>query len=209
MLQNGSTPGPGSLSSRTTVQGIARVAIRPMPCFIPTVISEPIDLSEATGSASVGASLIFDAGDAVAVSCRSPTAFFSLAGVGLVITCLRPQLFQAGCRTGWMAKKKQDPPALLPWATAKTVASYTGIILESAVSIGAKLARCFRFGGGTALLVAFCCPLLTAVASGSSWKRLMGQVQDGSFQAVDLRNFASFFGGDAGHQIALQATGTG
>ncbi|MCT4366844.1 MULTISPECIES: hypothetical protein [Synechococcaceae] len=116
---------------------------------------------------------------------------FFLAGVGLVISLLCGLTFSKLVQNrldGW----KQDRLALLPLGTAETVASYTGIILGVSLFIGGSL-QVFGFGGGTALLVAFLLSLLTAGGLWIQLERLMGQVQDGSFKAVDFDNFDQFF----------------
>ena len=70
--------------------------------------------------------------------------------------------------------------------------SYAGIILGITLFIGGSL-QVFGFSGGIALLVSFVLSLGTAGALWVQLERLMGQVQDGSFSAVDFDNFDQFF----------------
>jgi hypothetical protein len=51
----------------------------------------------------------------------------------------------------------------------------------------------FGFSSGAALLVSFILSLGTAGALWVQLERLMGQVQDGTFSAVDFDNFDQFF----------------
>ncbi|MCT0202750.1 hypothetical protein [Synechococcus sp. CS-603] len=160
-----------------------------MPAF--AVISEPIDLSEATALASGGGFTDLDAHEMLLQYVPIGQPPFFLAGVGLVISLLCGLTFSKLVQNrldGW----KQDRLALLPLGTAETVASYTGIILGVSLFIGGSL-QVFGFGGGTALLVAFLLSLLTAGGLWIQLERLMGQVQDGSFKAVDFDNFDQFF----------------
>jgi hypothetical protein len=58
--------------------------------------------------------------------------------------------------------------------------------------IGGSL-QVFGFACGAALLVAFVLSLATAGGLWVQLERLMGQVQDGTFRAVDFDNFEQFF----------------
>jgi hypothetical protein len=51
----------------------------------------------------------------------------------------------------------------------------------------------FGFGGGAALLVALLLSLATASALWVQLERLMAQVENGTFSAVDFDNFDQFF----------------
>jgi hypothetical protein len=51
----------------------------------------------------------------------------------------------------------------------------------------------FGFGAGTALLVALMLALLTGGALWVQLERLMSQVEEGRFRAVDFDNFDEFF----------------
>jgi hypothetical protein len=58
--------------------------------------------------------------------------------------------------------------------------------------IGGSL-QIFGFGGGAALLVALLLSLATAGALWVQLERLMAQVENGTFSAVDFDNFDQFF----------------
>ncbi|WP_399234864.1 MULTISPECIES: hypothetical protein [Synechococcales] len=155
------------------------------------VISEPIDLSEAASLLAGGGFGDLDAQEILLQYVPVGQPPFFLAGVGLLISLLCGLTFSRLVQNrldGW----KQDRLALLPLGTAETVASYTGIIMGVTLFIGGSL-QVFGFGGGTALLVAFLLSLLTAGGLWIQLERLMGQVQDGSFRAVDFDNFDQFF----------------
>ena len=89
---------------------------------------------------------------------------------------------------GW----KQDRLALLPLGTAVVTIPYMGIVLGITLFIGGGL-QVFGFSAGAALLVSFVLSVGTAGALWVQLERLMGQVQDGTFSAVDFDNFDQFF----------------
>jgi hypothetical protein len=89
---------------------------------------------------------------------------------------------------GW----KQDRLALLPLANRETILPWIGLVVGVTLFIGASL-QVFGFAAGTALLVAFVLSLLTAGALWVQLSRLMRQVQEGRFKAVDFDNFDEFF----------------
>jgi hypothetical protein len=89
---------------------------------------------------------------------------------------------------GW----KQDRLALLPLADATTTAPYIGVILGVTLFIGGSL-QVFGFAAGAALLVALLLSLATAGALWVQLERLMSQVENGTFSAVDFDNFDQFF----------------
>jgi hypothetical protein len=89
---------------------------------------------------------------------------------------------------GW----KQDRLALLPLANRETILPWIGLVVGVTLFIGASL-QVFGFASGTALLVAFVLSLLTAGALWVQLSRLMRQVQEGRFKAVDFDNFDEFF----------------
>jgi hypothetical protein len=89
---------------------------------------------------------------------------------------------------GW----KQDRLALLPLGGLETNLAFTGIVLGITLFIGASLSV-FGFSLGTALLVSFAMSLATAGALWVQLEKLMAQVQDGTFKAVDFDNFDQFF----------------
>jgi hypothetical protein len=89
---------------------------------------------------------------------------------------------------GW----KQDRLALLPISNLETTLPYAGLVIGVTLFIGASL-QVFGFAAGAALLVAFVLSLLTGGALWVQLERLMAQVQDGTFRAVDFDNFDQFF----------------
>jgi hypothetical protein len=89
---------------------------------------------------------------------------------------------------GW----KQDRLALLPLGGFETNLAYTGIVAGITLFIGGSL-QIFGFGGGAALLVALLLSLATAGALWVQLERLMAQVENGTFSAVDFDNFDQFF----------------
>ena len=113
------------------------------------------------------------------------------AGLGLAIAMLCGLTFAKLVQQrldGW----KQDRLALLPLGSAEITIPYMGIVIGITLFIGGSL-QVFGFGGGTALLVSFVLSLGTAGALWVQLERLMGQVQDGNFSAVDFDNFDQFF----------------
>lgn len=113
------------------------------------------------------------------------------AGLGLAIAVLCGLTFAKLVQQrldGW----KQDRLALLPLGSTEITIPYMGIVIGITLFIGGSL-QVFGFGGGTALLVSFVLSLGTAGALWVQLERLMGQVQDGNFSAVDFDNFDQFF----------------
>ena len=87
---------------------------------------------------------------------------------------------------------KQDRLPLLPLGRLQTILPWVGLLLGVTLFIGASL-QVFGFAPGAALLLAF---LLSLATGGALWvqlERLMQQVQDGNFKAVDFDNFDEFF----------------
>ncbi|MCP9848399.1 hypothetical protein [Cyanobium sp. Morenito 9A2] len=116
---------------------------------------------------------------------------YAVAILGLVIGMVCGLTFAKVIQNrleGW----KQDRLPLLPLARLETVAPAIGIVLGITLFIGGSL-QVFGFGGGTALLVALLLSLLTAGALWVQLARLMGQVDAGTFKAVDFDNFDQFF----------------
>jgi hypothetical protein len=114
-----------------------------------------------------------------------------LAGIGLAMAVLCGLTFAKMVQNrleGW----KQDRLALLPIANLETTLPYAGIVIGVTLFIGASL-QVFGFAAGAAVLVAFVLSLLTGGALWVQLERLMGQVQDGTFSAVDFDNFDQFF----------------
>ncbi|MEB3321931.1 MAG: hypothetical protein VKI81_03820 [Synechococcaceae cyanobacterium] len=116
---------------------------------------------------------------------------YLLAGVGLAIGVLCGLTFARLVRDrleGW----KQDRLALLPLARRETVLPWTGLVIGVTLFLGGSL-QVFGFAAGAALLISF---LLSVATAGALWvqlSRLMGQVQAGTFSAVDFDNFDQFF----------------
>ena len=68
----------------------------------------------------------------------------------------------------------------------------SGIIVGITLFIGGSL-QIFGFASGAALLVAFVLSMATAGALWVQLERLMTQVENGTFSAVDFDNFDEFF----------------
>ena len=116
---------------------------------------------------------------------------YLVAGVGLAIGVLCGLTFARLVQDrleGW----KQDRLALLPLGNAATTLPYIGVVIGITLFIGGSL-QVFGFSSGAALLVSFILSLGTAGALWVQLERLMGQVQDGTFSAVDFDNFDQFF----------------
>ena len=116
---------------------------------------------------------------------------YLVAGVGLAIAMLCGLTFAKLVEQrleGW----KQDRLALLPLGTAVVTIPYMGVVLGITLFIGGGL-QVFGFSAGAALLVSFVLSVGTAGALWVQLERLMGQVQDGTFSAVDFDNFDQFF----------------
>ncbi|WP_216900303.1 hypothetical protein [Synechococcus sp. CCY 9618] len=116
---------------------------------------------------------------------------YLLAGIGLAMAILCGLTFAKMVQNrleGW----KQDRLALLPITNFETMLPYTGIVIGVTLFIGGSL-QVFGFAAGAAILAAFILSLLTGGALWVQLERLMGQVQDGTFSAVDFDNFDQFF----------------
>jgi len=116
---------------------------------------------------------------------------YLVAGLGLAIAMLCGLTFAKLVEQrleGW----KQDRLALLPLGTAVVTIPYMGVVLGVTLFIGGSL-QVFGFSAGAALLVSFVLSVGTAGALWVQLERLMGQVQDGTFSAVDFDNFDQFF----------------
>jgi hypothetical protein len=116
---------------------------------------------------------------------------YLVAGIGLAIAMLCGLTFAKLVQQrldGW----KQDRLALLPLGTAVVTIPYMGVVLGITLFIGGSL-QVFGFSAGAALLVSFVLSVGTAGALWVQLERLMGQVQDGTFSAVDFDNFDQFF----------------
>jgi hypothetical protein len=114
-----------------------------------------------------------------------------VAGVGLAIGVLCGLTFAKLVQDrleGW----KQDRLALLPLGTMAITLPYIGVVIGITLFIGGSL-QVFGFSAGVALLVSFVLSIATAGALWVQLERLMGQVEDGTFSAVDFDNFDQFF----------------
>ena len=116
---------------------------------------------------------------------------YLLAGLGLLMGVLCGLTFSRLVQLkldGW----KQDRLTLLPLGTPEITMSYTGILIGVTLFIGCCL-QIFGFAAGAALLVALVLSLLTGGALWVQLERLMLQVEQGKFKAVDFDNFDGFF----------------
>jgi hypothetical protein len=116
---------------------------------------------------------------------------YLVAGAGLAMGVLCGLTFAKLVQNrleGW----RQDRLALLPLASRETVLPWMGLVIGVTLFIGGSL-QVFGFASGTALLVAFVLSIATAGGLWVQLERLMGQVQDGTFKAVDFDNFDQFF----------------
>ena len=116
---------------------------------------------------------------------------YVLAGIGLAMGILCGLTFARLGQNkldGW----KQDRLALLPLGNFETNLPYTGIVVGITLFIGGSL-QIFGFSSGAALLVAFVLSMATAGALWVQLERLMTQVENGTFSAVDFDNFDEFF----------------
>ena len=116
---------------------------------------------------------------------------YLVAGVGLAIGVLCGLTFAKLVQDrleGW----KQDRLALLPLGNVSITLPYIGVVIGITLFIGGSL-QAFGFSAGVALLVSFVLSIATAGALWVQLERLMGQVEDGTFSAVDFDNFDQFF----------------
>ena len=120
-----------------------------------------------------------------------PQPPYLMAGIGLLMSVLCGLTFGRLVQNkldGW----KMDRLPLLPLATAEILLSFSGTLIGVTLFIGCCL-QIFGFAAGAALLVAFVMSLLTGGALFAQLERLMQQVEDGNFKAVDFDNFDEFF----------------
>ena len=151
----------------------------------------PINLSEAAQDLATGDFGDLDAAEIFLEYAPIQAPPYLVAGLGLAIGVLCGLTFARMVQNkleGW----KQDRLNLLPLGSWGLNLSYAGVILGITLFIGGSL-QVFGFSGGIALLVSFVLSLGTAGALWVQLERLMGQVQDGSFSAVDFDNFDQFF----------------
>jgi hypothetical protein len=151
----------------------------------------PINLSEAAQDMASGDYGDLDAQEILLEFAPYLQPPYVLAGVGLAMGVLCGLTFARLVQdrlNGW----KQDRLAMLPLGCFETNLSYTGIILGITLFIGGSL-QIFGFAAGAAFLVALLLSLATAGALWVQLERLMSQVENGTFSAVDFDNFDQFF----------------
>ena len=151
----------------------------------------PINLSEAAQDMASGDYGDLDAQEILLEFAPYLQPPYMVAGVGLAMGVLCGLTFARLVQdklNGW----KQDRLALLPLGCFETNLSYTGIVLGITLFIGGSL-QIFGFAAGAAFLVALLLSLATAGALWVQLERLMSQVENGTFSAVDFDNFDQFF----------------
>jgi len=159
--------------------------------FWPFLVSAPIDLQEAVDAAAGGNYGDLDAAEILLEFAPLSQPPYLVAGAGLAIGILCGLTFSrlvSERLDAW----KQDRLPLLPLGRLQTILPWVGLLLGVTLFIGGSL-QVFGFAPGAALLLAF---LLSLATGGALWvqlERLMQQVQDGKFKAVDFDNFDEFF----------------
>ena len=151
----------------------------------------PINLSEAAQDLASGDYGDLDMNEILLEFAPILQPPYVLAGIGLAMGVLCGLTFARLVQNkldGW----KQDRLALLPLGCFETNLAYTGIVAGITLFIGGSL-QIFGFSGGAALLVALLLSLATAGALWVQLERLMAQVENGTFSAVDFDNFDQFF----------------
>ena len=151
----------------------------------------PINLSEAAQDLATGDFGDLDPSEILLEFAPIFQPPYVLAGIGLAMGILCGLTFARLIQNkldGW----KQDRLALLPLGNFETNLPYTGIVVGITLFIGGSL-QIFGFSSGAALLVAFVLSMATAGALWVQLERLMTQVENGTFSAVDFDNFDEFF----------------
>ena len=151
----------------------------------------PINLSEAAQDFATGDFGDLEPGDILLEFAPMFQPPYVLAGIGLAMGILCGLTFAKLVQNkldGW----KQDRLALLPLGNFETNLPYAGIVVGITLFIGGSL-QIFGFASGAALLVAFVLSMATAGALWVQLERLMTQVENGTFSAVDFDNFDEFF----------------
>jgi hypothetical protein len=167
------------------------VPAAPITALTVPPIEAPINLSEAGLDLASGLYGDLDADTILLEFAPMLQAPYVLAGVGLAMGVLCGLTFARLVQerlNGW----KQDRLAMLPLGCLETNLPYAGIVIGITLFIGGSL-QVFGFASGAALLVAF---LLSVATAGALWvqlERLMLQVENGTFSAVDFDNFDQFF----------------
>ncbi len=155
------------------------------------IVPAPINLTEAASDLATGGFGDLDPAEFLLVYAPFGQPPYLVAGVGLAIGVLCGLTFARLVQErleGW----KQDRLALLPLGQGNTTLPYIGVIIGITLFIGGSL-QVFGFSSGAALLVSFVLSVGTAGALWVQLERLMSQVQDGTFSAVDFDNFDQFF----------------
>ena len=151
----------------------------------------PINLSEAAQDLATGDFGDLDPSEILLEFAPMFQPPYVLAVIGLAMGILCGLTFARLVQDkldGW----KQDRLALLPLGNFETNLPYTGIVVGITLFIGGSL-QIFGFSSGAALLVAFVLSMATAGALWVQLERLMSQVENGTFSAVDFDNFDEFF----------------
>jgi hypothetical protein len=151
----------------------------------------PLDLQEAALDAASGFYDDLDGADILLEFAQFQQPPYALAGLGLAIALVCGLTFSKLVQLrldGW----KQDRLPMLPLGGATTMLPWIGLLLGVTLFIGGSL-QVFGFSSGAALLVSFVLSVATAGALWVQLERLMGQVEDGTFSAVDFDNFDQFF----------------
>ena len=151
----------------------------------------PINLSEAALDLASGDYGDLDAQEILLEFAPVFQAPYVVAGIGLAMGVLCGLTFARLVQerlNGW----KEDRLAMLPLGRLETNLPYAGIIIGITLFIGGSL-QVFGFASGAALLVALLLSLATAGALWVQLERLMLQVENGTFSAVDFDNFDQFF----------------
>lgn len=151
----------------------------------------PVDLQQADIDSYAGLFGDLNADEILLEYARISQPPYLLAGLGLAIGVVCGLTFAQLVKDrlqGW----KDDRLPLLPLGRVETTMSYSGIVVGVTLFIGGSL-QVFGFASGAALLVAFLLSLLTGGALWTQLERLMTQVENGKFKAVDFDNFDEFF----------------
>jgi hypothetical protein len=151
----------------------------------------PIDLQDAAREAASGFYGDLDASDILLSYAPLIEPPYLLAGAGLAIGVLCGLTFARLVEIR-LESWKQDRLPLLPLGTGPTTISYFGVVIGITLFIGGSL-QVFGFSSGAALLVSFMLSIGTAGALWVQLERLMEQVENGTFSAVDFDNFDQFF----------------
>ena len=154
-------------------------------------MAAPIDLLDADLDALSGYYGDLDGSEILLEFASISQPPYLVAGLGLAIAILCGLTFAKLVENkleGW----KQDRLALLPLGSYTITLPYFGVVIGITLFIGGSL-QVFGFSAGVALLVSFVLSIATAGALWVQLERLMGQVEDGTFSAVDFDNFDQFF----------------